>query len=147
MEEPAGVWFDPCRQIHLKVRLFYGPAHGVMKRGRDHNRCRHCSLDLETAERYYGGGGRRGVIRTRETREGWPHKVHIYLVYKSVFPSLELGPPTPYPASEFASTLNHTGKEGGTHSPACEVVGESQFGRLERKLNTLSSLWVAPTDC
>jgi hypothetical protein len=30
---------------------------------------------------------------------------------------------------------------GDTHPPACEVVGESQFGRLERKLSTLSTLW------
>jgi hypothetical protein len=76
MEEPAGVWVDPCRQIHLQVRLFYGPAHGVMQRRRDHHRCRHCSLEFETAEKW-GGGERRGLIRTRETRDGWTHKVHI----------------------------------------------------------------------
>ncbi len=31
-------------------------------------------------------------------------------------------------------------KEWETHSPAGEVLGESQFGRLERKLSTLSTL-------
>ncbi len=32
-------------------------------------------------------------------------------------------------------------QRGGIHSPACEGVGESQFGQLERKLSTLSTLW------
>jgi hypothetical protein len=32
-------------------------------------------------------------------------------------------------------------KGGGTHSPACEGVEESQFRRLEIKLCTLSTLW------
>ncbi len=56
-------------------------------------------------------------------------------------PSFELGPstPTPSPPSELA--LPPEPKGGGTHSPACEGVAESQFGRLERKLCTLSTLW------
>jgi hypothetical protein len=33
------------------------------------------------------------------------------------------------------------GREGCTHSPACEGMGELQFGRLERKLSTLSTPW------
>jgi hypothetical protein len=31
-------------------------------------------------------------------------------------------------------------QRGGGHSPGDEGIGESQFGRLERKLSTLSSL-------
>jgi hypothetical protein len=33
------------------------------------------------------------------------------------------------------------GGGGGTNSPACEGMGELQFGRLERKLSTLSTPW------
>jgi hypothetical protein len=38
-------------------------------------------------------------------------------------------------------------KGEGTHSPAGEVVGGSQFGRLEKKLSTLSTLWKVPVVC
>ncbi len=40
-----------------------------------------------------------------------------------------------------ASVSTPEQKEGGTHSPTGEVVGEFQFGRLEKKLSTLP--WVA----
>jgi hypothetical protein len=33
---------------------------------------------------------------------------------------------------------------GGTLKPAAKGVGKSQFGRLEKKLSTLSTLWPAP---
>ncbi len=33
---------------------------------------------------------------------------------------------------------------GGTHKPAAKGVGKSQFGRLEKKLSTLPTLWLAP---
>ncbi len=45
-------------------------------------------------------------------------------------------PPTPSPSP--SPEL----KEGVTHSPACMGVGESQFGRQEKKFSTLSTLWV-----
>ncbi len=49
--------------------------------------------------------------------------------------------PTPSPTSECTPPPRTGGGGGmGTHLPACEGVGESQFGRLERKLCTLSSL-------
>jgi hypothetical protein len=32
------------------------------------------------------------------------------------------------------------------YDSACRVVGESQFGRLERKLSTLSTLWLVQTE-
>jgi hypothetical protein len=35
---------------------------------------------------------------------------------------------------------NQRGGGAQTHSPACEGVGESQFGRLEKNLGTLSTL-------
>ncbi len=57
-------------------------------------------------------------------------------------PSSELGPPTPSPASECAPP---PGTKGGAHSPAGEGVGESQFQRLEKRLSTLSTLWVRPS--
>ncbi len=60
------------------------------------------------------------------------HKVHTYLEYDSVFPLVQIGTPTPSAASDVSP--------GGTHSPAGEGVGESQFGRLEKKASTLSTL-------
>jgi hypothetical protein len=50
--------------------------------------------------------------------------------------------PTPSPPSE--SVLPPGAKRGGTHSPAGEGVGECQFGRLEKKPSTLSTLCVTP---
>ncbi len=44
-------------------------------------------------------------------------------------------PPLPQPKE---------GGGGGTHSPAGEGVGESQFGRLEKKPSTLSVLRSTP---
>jgi hypothetical protein len=57
-------------------------------------------------------------------------------------------PPTHSPANECTSPRNQRvgGWEGDTHSPACDVVGESQFGRLERKLSTLSTLCCMRSD-
>ncbi len=53
------------------------------------------------------------------------HSVHKYLENHSVCPLVRIGTPppcTPSPASK-----------GGAHSPAGGGVGESQFGRLEKK--------------
>ncbi len=51
-------------------------------------------------------------------------------------------PPLPLPQ---ASVLPPETKGGGTPSPAGEWVGESQFGRLVKKLSTLSTLWLEGT--
>jgi hypothetical protein len=52
-------------------------------------------------------------------------------------------PPTPSPASEY----NLLGTNlGDTHSPAGEGVGESQFGRLEKRLSTLPTIWFISKD-
>jgi hypothetical protein len=50
--------------------------------------------------------------------------------------------PNPSLASECASPLQNRG--GGAHSPAGEGLGESYFRRLEKKPNTLPTLWVDP---
>jgi hypothetical protein len=47
--------------------------------------------------------------------------------------------PTPSLTSECAPPPGTGG--GGAHSPAGEVLGESQFQRLEKKLSTLPTLW------
>ncbi len=70
------------------------------------------------------------------------HKVHIYLEYTVSVPSLELCPSPPHtlspsPASEYAPPPE---PKGEAHLPPCKGVGESQFGRLERKLSILSTL-------
>jgi hypothetical protein len=54
-------------------------------------------------------------------------------------PSLELGPPHPH-SSVSSPPPPGTKRGDGTHSPAGEGVGEVQFGLLERKLSTLSTL-------
>ncbi len=48
--------------------------------------------------------------------------------------------PTPSLASECTVPLPPESKGGGAHSPAGEGVGESQFRRLKKKLNTLPTL-------
>jgi hypothetical protein len=61
------------------------------------------------------------------------HKVHIYLEYHSVCPFVRIGiPPPPLPLASVLPPAEPGG--GGTHSTACEGVGESQFRRLEKKL-------------
>jgi hypothetical protein len=67
------------------------------------------------------------------------HKVHtveIPRVPQCLSPQLgPPPPPSPLPQPSVPSTRSQRGE--GTLSPACEGVGESQFGRLERKLSTL----------
>ncbi len=59
-----------------------------------------------------------------------------YIEYHRVSPSFVLGRPTPSPA-----TFPPPGTKGGEYTLACVRGGwESQFGRLERKLSTLSTL-------
>jgi hypothetical protein len=73
----------------------------------------------------------------------WMVETSKYMLYQSTtvsVPSPKLGPSLPqasvYPSPE--------PKEGRMHSPAGERVGESQFGRLEQKSSTLSTLWLRP---
>jgi hypothetical protein len=75
-------------------------------------------------------------------------RTRIYLEYYSVCPLVGIGtlpPPFP-PASECALPpgpgTKGLGLGGGTLLRVrWGGVGESQFGRLERKLSTLSTLW------
>ncbi len=58
---------------------------------------------------------------------------NIYIEYHSVCPLVRIvTPPTRLPQASVPLPME-TG-EGGTHSPACEGLGESQFRRLEKKL-------------
>jgi hypothetical protein len=69
----------------------------------------------------------------------------LCIVYSTIVsvPSSELGPPHPLSRSECVS--HPEPKEGRTHWPAGEGVGESQFGRLEKKPSTLSTAFRCPT--
>ncbi len=58
-------------------------------------------------------------------------------------PSSELGLPQPLTPSKCAPPEP---KGEGAHSPAAGGLGESQFRRLEKKLNTLPTLWIELTD-
>jgi hypothetical protein len=66
------------------------------------------------------------------------HKVHIYLESHSVCPLVGIGTPLPtlLQASVYPPPPPKP-REGRTQSPADEGVGESKFGRHEKKLSTL----------
>jgi hypothetical protein len=66
---------------------------------------------------------------------GYKHKVNIFLEYHGLFPRPNWESPTTSPASECAPPELKGG--GG------ERVRESQFGRLEKRPSTLSTLWLA----
>ena len=57
-------------------------------------------------------------------------------------PSYELGLPHPLSHKRLSPPPPPNLKWEGTHSPAGEGVVGSQFGRLEKKSSTLSSLWI-----
>jgi hypothetical protein len=65
-------------------------------------------------------------------------------------PSLELGPPTPFLASECVPTPTEP-KEGGTHPPAGQGGGGVPFRTIGKNPSTLSTLCngaaVHVTDC
>jgi hypothetical protein len=63
-------------------------------------------------------------------------KGHIY-VESTVSVSSELGPPPPPPQV----SVPPRNQRGEAHKPAGEGRGKSQFGRLEKKPSTLSTLW------
>ncbi len=67
------------------------------------------------------------------------HKVHIYIEYHNVFPLVGIGT-LPPPLSPASVPFPPVPKGEGTHLPAGEVLGESQFQRLEKKLTTLLTL-------
>jgi len=70
-----------------------------------------------------------------------PQSTYIYRAPQCMSPRWNWDSPTPLAASECA--LPPGPKGGGAHSPAAKGVGESQFRRLEKKLSTLPTLWVA----
>ncbi len=74
-----------------------------------------------------------------------PQSTYIPRVPQCLCPRPNWDSPNPSPASaRVAPPPGTKGRE--THSPGCEGVGtESQFGRLEKKLSTLSTLWCVRT--
>ncbi len=65
-----------------------------------------------------------------------------YIYTSSTYAACPLvGIGTPHPSSPASEWALPPEPKVGTHSPACEGMGESQFGRLERKLSILSTLW------
>ncbi len=71
---------------------------------------------------------------------GHSTKYHIYIENPRLSPRRNWDPPTPSPASDCVPPLWNQ-RRGEIHSPASEGVGGAQFGRLEKKPSTLSSLW------
>ncbi len=83
------------------------------------------------------------------------HKAHIYLEYLTVCPLVRIGPPpSPAPLASVLLPPPYRNQRGEWHtrlrlrgwgcpnsSLAGQGVGESQFGRLEKKPSTLSTLW------
>ncbi len=80
---------------------------------------------------------------THTKRHATPQSKYIYLEYHSCrSPRWNWDCPTPSPASECVPPPHTPRAKGrGASSPADEGVGESQFGRLEKKLSILSILW------
>ncbi len=114
MEEPAGVWVDPCRQIHLQVRLFYRPAHGVMKRRRDHHRCRHYSLNLKQLKGARVVVSGEGWLGPERLERGGPTKyINTPRLSKCLSRRWNWYHPPPSPASECAPG---TKGRGGLHT-------------------------------
>ncbi len=74
-------------------------------------------------------------IPTKEPRK---HTVHMCLEYHSICPLVRIG--TPYPLSCKRVFTPSLAPKEGVHLPAGEGVGESQFGRLEKKPGTISTL-------
>ncbi len=68
------------------------------------------------------------------------HKVHIYLEYHSVCPHVGIGTPHLLSRKRVFPPSIPPGTKG-----ACEGVGKSQLGRLERKLSTLFILCTYPS--
>ncbi len=66
------------------------------------------------------------------------HKLHVNIEYHSVCPLVGIGT-LPPPLSP-ASVPLPPEPRGGSHSPAGDGLGESQFRRLENKLSTLPTL-------
>ncbi len=56
-------------------------------------------------------------------------------------PSSELGHPHHLSRKRVCPSPRNQGGGESTHSPEGEEVGESQFGRLEKKLSTPSTLY------
>ncbi len=86
------------------------------------------------------------VLHTQEIPQSRPentwhrchHKVHIFLEYHSFCPLVRIGtPPLPLPQASVSFPRNH---RGWGHTCQDEVVGESRFGRLEKKPGTLCLL-------
>ncbi len=68
--------------------------------------------------------------------------LYVYLEYHSVCPLVRIGtPPPPLPQA----SVYPPEPKVRAYSPAGEGVGGSQFGRLEKKPSTLSTLWLNPT--
>jgi hypothetical protein len=68
----------------------------------------------------------------------WAQSTYIYSEPQCMSPRRNWV--SPNPLSPASVTLPPEPKGAGTHSPAGEGLGESQFRRLEKKLRTLSTL-------
>jgi len=87
------------------------------------------------------------VSRERIQREFEPQSTYsIYPEYvlQCLFPCRNWDSPHPLPPRECAPPLE---PGGGARSPAGEWEGKSQFGRLEKKLSTLPTLWLTLKIC
>ncbi len=84
------------------------------------------------------------IIVSSSKLVGLPHKVRIYKEYHSEYPLVgNWDSPIPSLASECAPPPR---TKGGVGTLACGWgVGESQFRRLEKKLNTLPTLGITTT--
>jgi hypothetical protein len=119
---------------------------------------RECGTVTETAKKTEKGIVMRITAKERGNREGdrgwhWQrecendgenHKVRIYeyIECHSVCLFVGIGTPPPTPFQQASMPLPPE-PNGGGGTLACELgVGESQFRRLEKRVSTLSTLWL-----
>jgi hypothetical protein len=101
-------------------------------------------LIIETINKYYNSFVKLSIKITKCIYRG--RRGYLEYGYHSACPLVGIETPQSprpplSPASECALPPEPNGEMGGlrgytTHSPACKEVGESQFGRLDRKLIT-----------
>ncbi len=83
--------------------------------------------------------------RSEQRASVFPFSKYLYIIIQSTTVyvlSSELGLPQPLSCKRVCPPPPGP-KAGGAHSPAAKWVGEFQFGRLEKKLSTLPTLWAS----
>jgi hypothetical protein len=118
------------------VSLFTAGIGNLCRGLNFHGKISHTARNLNLTETL----GNNVIFRCKENLQNHNTKYCTYMtrVPQCLSPRPNWDSPTPSLASECVPPPEQKG--GGTHSHADEGLGESQFGRLEKKPRTLSTL-------